>query len=485
VSEENIKRIAVISLSNLSRDPRVWRQIRCLAECGYEVTAAGFDDPQIEGVEFVQMQSVALASAKTEQGKALSAIKNRHERLRNILRALVPSRKVRDLLRSLYKALIHSKRLLRKIFLQIKKFFIKILKTIAKSSKPIASKTKAAFSMDRYYRDNYENNDCEKASARHRSFREMLKEIDFEIKEMDALTTKKVSHGVAALKARQFDLVVANDFSALPIAFAVKGKAKIVYDAHEYTLDQYNSVEWREKRLPYIKYILTKYIRHLDGMMTVCEGIAAQYKKDFGVQPVVVTNAPDYHADLAPSPVRKDRIRLVHHGVAHPARSIEEMIDTVALLDERFTLDFYLVGNNEAYKNELMARAAKIGRISFNEPVPMDSLSRVLNRYDIGFYILMPISFNTLHALPNKLFEFVQARLMIAIGPSPEMASYVQKYSLGVVAKDFTPESMAESLNRLTADDVAEFKRNSHKCARQLSSEAQFTIMSAFFDSLV
>jgi len=474
VNEENRKKIAVISLSYLSRDPRVWRQIRCLAECGYEVTAAGFDDPQIEGVEFVQMQSAAFASAKTEQGKAVSVIKKKHERLRKILRRLVPSRKARDLLRYLYKALIHGKRLLRKIW-----------KIVAKNLKTIFLKTKAAFSINRYSADFSKNHDCENTSTRNRSFREMLKEIDFEIREMDALTTKKVSHGIAALKARQFDLIVVNDFSALSIGFAVKGKAKIVYDAHEYTLDQYNSVEWREKRLPYINYILTKYIRHLDGMMTVCEGIATQYKKDFGVEPAVVTNATEYRSNLKPTRVKKEKIRLVHHGIAHPARSIEEMMKTVELLDERFTLDFFLVGKNEEYNRYLEARASKIGRVFINNPVAMQDLPEILNSYDIGFFLYKPVSYNALHTLPNKFFEFVQARLMIAIGPSPEMASYVQKYSLGVVTEDFTPESMAEALSKLTAYDVAEFKMNSHLCARELSAETQFQTMKSFFSSRV
>ena len=101
----------------------------------------------------------------------------------------------------------------------------------------------------------------------------------------------------------------------------------------------------------------------------------------------------------------------------------------------------------------------------------MQRLPHTLNAYDIGFYILKPISFNTLHALPNKFFEFVQARLMVAIGPSPEMAAYVERYGLGVVAKDFTPESMAAALSDLTQERIMEYKMNAHKCAWELSSE--------------
>ncbi|MBK8291142.1 MAG: hypothetical protein IPK96_09515 [Flammeovirgaceae bacterium] len=36
------------------------------------------------------------------------------------------------------------------------------------------------------------------------------------------------------IKDRAFDLIVANDIESLPLAFKIKGKEKILFDAHEY-----------------------------------------------------------------------------------------------------------------------------------------------------------------------------------------------------------------------------------------------------------
>jgi len=41
-----------------------------------------------------------------------------------------------------------------------------------------------------------------------------------------------------------------------------------------------------------------------------------------------------------------------------------------------------------------------------------------------------------LHALSDKLFEFIQACLADAIGPSPEMARIIHEDSCGIVADD-------------------------------------------------
>ena len=86
-------------------------------------------------------------------------------------------------------------------------------------------------------------------------------------------------------------------------------------------------------------------------------------------------------------------------------------------------------------------------------------------------YLLPPTSFNTQHALPNKFFEFIQPRLAIAIGPSPEMAKIVEAHDCGVVARDFEPKSLANCLLKLDYNKINHYKCQSHRIARKLSAE--------------
>ncbi|TSE31334.1 hypothetical protein Ttaiw_01508 [Tepidimonas taiwanensis] len=125
-------------------------------------------------------------------------------------------------------------------------------------------------------------------------------------------------------------------------------------------------------------------------------------------------NAAEYR-DLQPSEVQEGRIRLIHHGAINRSRQIERMIDLMDFLDERFSLDLMLVNNDAKYFGELRERAGRNPRIRFVEPVPFQEILSVLNRYDIGVYLLPFSNFNNRHALPNKFFEFVQGRLGIAI----------------------------------------------------------------------
>ncbi len=78
---------------------------------------------------------------------------------------------------------------------------------------------------------------------------------------------------------------------------------------------------------------------------------------------------------------------------------------------------------------------------------------------------------NNRYALPNKFFEFVQARLAVAIGDSYEMKQYVRKYDLGIAADENAPEALAEKFIKLTREDIMRYKQNAHKYARELSAE--------------
>ena len=119
------------------------------------------------------------------------------------------------------------------------------------------------------------------------------------------------------------------------------------------------------------------------------------------------------------------------------------------------------------------------------DPLPYADLVQTLNAYDLGVFVLPPVNFNYANALPNKLFDFVQARLGVVVGPSPEMARLVTEHGLGAVAADFTASALTAVLDGLTPEQVAAWKRASHAAARELSSDAQVEVWRAAIKALV
>jgi len=283
---------------------------------------------------------------------------------------------------------------------------------------------------------------------------------------------KKLSHIYS-------DLILANDIETLPLALKIANGAKVIFDAHEYAPRELEDLLfWRILFQDYRIYLCKTYIPQARGMTTVCQGIAEIYEKDIGIKPIVLTNAPDFE-NIQPS-LRDGRvktIRLIYHGSVSASRKTEKMIQMMNHLDGRFELNLMLTDANPGYIGRLKRLAKNKSNIHFLPPVPMRDLPRCLNQYDIGVYILEPSSFNNFHALPNKFFEFVQARLAIGIAPSPEMARIVKEYDLGVVAEDFSPESLATRLMNLDHEKINYYKLQSHKVSRLMSAEQNHKIL--------
>ena len=289
---------------------------------------------------------------------------------------------------------------------------------------------------------------------------------------------------------RHFDLIIANDVETLPLAFGFPN-TKVLFDAHEYAPRHFeDKLVWRIFFQHFNTWLCRKYIPLTAGMITVGKGLAMEYEKYFHVKPVVVTNANNYF-ELEPSPVSPDKIRLIHHGIINASRRLDLMIDLMELLDERFSLDLILLEpdnlskKTKAYIAEFKSRVSKTPRIKLLPAVKSAEIVKIINGYDMGVFLLPPVNFNYKNTLPNKFFDFIQGRLGIAIGPTPEMAEIVQRYNNGLVSEEFTPQSLASKLNNVTGGDIEQFKRNSALAARDLNAEHNANILKEYINKIL
>jgi hypothetical protein len=283
-----------------------------------------------------------------------------------------------------------------------------------------------------------------------------------------------VREALGKLAGVSADLIVANELVTLPLALRIARGARILFDAHEFSPRELeHEWGWRLLVRPHVEMLCKRYIPQVDAMTTVCDGIAEAYHTLTGVRPAVLTNAPDYR-ELAPRPYRAavKPVQLVHHGILHPTRRLENLIAMMDHLDERFELNLMVVGSDRSYRARLDAMARSRPRVRFLPPVPMPTLPEFLNQFDLGVYLCEPVNFNSWLALPNKFFEFIQGRLGVAIGPSPEMARIVTATGCGIVAPDFQPASLAACLNHLDETTINAFKARSDAAAAALSATA-------------
>ncbi len=282
-----------------------------------------------------------------------------------------------------------------------------------------------------------------------------------------------------ALRGRSFDAVLANDLDTVEVAHTVVESRRVHADLHEYFPGLHDqNPAWVRLRKPFFEWILRRYVAFVGSVTTVSDTIAGRYRDDYGFAVDVVRNAAPL-ATLQPTPVGKP-IKLVHSGVAQENRRIEVMMRAAARSRTQLTLDLYLTGVGSDYHSALVELAAELGpRITVQPPVPQRELVRVLNSYDVGVFILPDTNTNYRLALPNKFFDYVQARLGLVISPTVDMERLLRKHDLGVVSQSPDLEAVVAALDSLSTADVTRWKQNAASAATENSAEAQNPVWEA------
>lgn len=294
----------------------------------------------------------------------------------------------------------------------------------------------------------------------------------------------------ALIQSNNCDAIHANDWDGMPVAVeaAHDSPVRVLYDAHEYSpLQRENSWLWRVVDAPLRRHLLRTYASRVDACVTVSPSIAQRLALEYGLDPTVVLNTPD------PSGNKRQRrhlaapIRMIHHGLAAPAREPERMIRAVGLCEGHFTLDLMLLGDPDYIQRlrDLASRVAS-GHVHFRPPVPPDQLVQELESYDVGIFVLPENTFNHRAALPNKLFDFIAAGLAVCIGPSSEMARLVRHHGCGIVADSFDPPAVARALLAVGSADLQEMQTASSRAAHaELNARHQMGKLLRLYDQML
>ena len=280
-----------------------------------------------------------------------------------------------------------------------------------------------------------------------------------------------VSSQLSALKPK---IVLINDVQCLPLIDSLDSDSVTVIDMHEYAPLEMED-DWRFRILlqRYYTYLCDKYLRKADAVVTVSGGLAQRYSQDFDIHVEVVRNARDY-VDIDSEPSKDDVLRLVHTGLAARGRHLDKMIRAVGNLPG-VSLSLYLV---EAPRQKrtlkgLRKVCASYDNCVIENPVPSSELSTTISSYDAGFLYIHPSNFSLKHSLPNKLFDCIQARRPVIVGPAPDLSGFVQEFGIGYVADSFDVEDVRALVARLDKKELLKLRENLNRAAKTVNAQTE------------
>lgn len=301
------------------------------------------------------------------------------------------------------------------------------------------------------------------------------------------------------LKIREFlcelpfqDLLIIEDITLLPFALESKKHArcgKVLIDLREYyPLEYENDKEWLEGFGLFFRHLCEVYLPEVDYALCVSEGLLRRYKAEFGVQGEVFLSLPEFvpARNLALSKRAQDKeISLLYHGFVSADRSSENLLELAKKLPARYKLYLMALSNQPQFLHSLQERAKGIKNLVFLPPVPMGEIVNFSARFCIGLIPFFPTTFNLMHCMPNKLFEYLQARLCILTTPLESVGAFVKENQCGIVAEDFSVDSLINTLQLLSCADIASIKAHNESLAQKYSTQANIPRLKAILQRIL
>ncbi|WP_099331807.1 hypothetical protein [Actinomyces minihominis] len=288
---------------------------------------------------------------------------------------------------------------------------------------------------------------------------------------------------IQRVKAGFYDLIVLNDQEFLPWLTDDRALGSAL-DVTQFHVDMHEKRNPRFRRdtvgarlaAPYYRWRYRQLANpRIHSRTVVNQPIGALYAEELGIPDLTpIRNIPPFE-DLTPVDRGDGKIKLLFHGMGGKLRGIQEIVEAMGTLPDRFEATFMLMPSPDQHLwlKEMIEASPARGRIEIVPPAPMTEIAKSINRYDMEIIYLPPSNMNLTYASPNKFYEALQGRLALAVRDDFIMAPLVREWGNGVVVPGHSGTQLADALRDLTVEEVQRMKLASNTVAQEVNAEAE------------
>ncbi len=274
------------------------------------------------------------------------------------------------------------------------------------------------------------------------------------------------------------NLLFSNDLDTLlpNYLLSLLQQKTLVFDSHE-LFSEIPELVTKPRIKNFWLYLEKKLIPKLKNVITVSNSIKNHYLNLYGVSATVVRNIPKIQKiDPKEFDVNTDEKKIIlYQGAVNIGRGIELMIDTMPLLDKYL---FIVIGDGDILKElkEKVKLQNLNNKVKFLGKKSPEELKKLTLSASIGMSLEEDLGLNYRYALPNKVFDYLHANIPVIIADLPEMRALIEKYSIGEILTERSPEVLAKIIKQMTTKSykkelaMAKEKLNWSKEKKKLTS---------------
>ncbi len=279
------------------------------------------------------------------------------------------------------------------------------------------------------------------------------------------------------------DVLLANDLDTLPanfLASKIKGKP-LVYDSHEYFTEVPELIN-RPRVQKIWRQLEQKMVPNIQYAYTVCTSIAQIYSEKYGTNFKVVRNIPFARSVSAKTKKENNRKIVLYQGAVNVGRGLEQVIRAMQFVNHA-KLVIAGDGDIKTQLEELVKNKKLEDKVEFTGQLSIEELAKITPQADLGLSVEEDLGLNYRFALPNKLFDYIQALVPVLVTNLPEMAAIVNEYKIGEITSSMEPKALAKTINKILSDDESQkmWQTNLQQAAQDLTWEKEEKILRDIF----
>ena len=221
---------------------------------------------------------------------------------------------------------------------------------------------------------------------------------------------------------------------------------------------------------------------------SVSESIASIYTVKYHIPFDVVRNLPFRFSpgeSVSDSPNQEHRRVIIYQGALNMGRGLIQMIKAMEYLPE---MVFWIAGGGDEEQNlRALVATMKLDNVKFLGRLPLEELRHFTSQADAGISLEEDMGLSYRYALPNKLFDYIQARIPVVVSNLPEMVRIVRLYGIGLITSSHDPAEIAEVVRKALTDKNLRrvWKTNLEVAAADLNWEKEEKTVGKIFEKFL
>lgn len=288
-----------------------------------------------------------------------------------------------------------------------------------------------------------------------KSWLKLLKRQKGRVSQTAAINRRMIAAGLST----RADVFHSHDLNTLFVGRMCKEGtpgSKLVYDSHELQTERSRmDANWRRwatwnerKGLPAANAMIVASPSWIEFNRTLHGSVPPLTETVLNTPPHRSVEPKDLRGELD---IRPDAPILLYQGSVQENRGIEPAIEATLLLDDAVIV-IVGYGYHRPALERMVADRGIGDRVKFFGPIPNDELLAWTAAANIGLCNIVSASHSYHTSLPNKLFEYMMARVPVVGSDSPEIGRVISETGVGEVANATDPEAIAAAAEKILAD---------------------------------